>query len=153
MSNERIGNVDISEIVRHMPHRYPFILVDRAIDGEAGKWLRAVKNVTSNESFFAGLPAERRCMPRVLLIEALAQCTGVLCHFSGLSKPEGRTLTLFAGLDRCKFSGAVVPGDQIVFDCHLKRAMRGVVKFSGSGSVEGQEVVAVELTAVLRDRD
>ena len=153
MTNERIGPVDIVEIIRHMPHRYPFIMVDRAIDGEVGKWIRAIKNVTNNETYFAGLPADRRWMPRVLLIEALAQCTGVLCHFSGLSKPEGRTLTFFAGLDHCAFNGAVAPGDQIVFECHLKRAMRGIVKFRGTGTVEKTQVISVELTAALRDRD
>ena len=153
MTNQRIGPVDVVEIVRHMPHRYPFIMVDRAIDGEVGKWIRAIKNVTNNETFFAGLPADRRWMPRVLLVEALAQCTGVLCHFSGLSKPEGRTLTFFAGLDHCVFNGTVVPGDQIVFECHLKRAMRGIVKFRGTGAVEKTQVISVELTAALRDRD
>jgi len=152
MTSERIGPVDIVEIIKHMPHRYPFILVDRALDGEAGKWIRAIKNVTRNETFFHGLPADRRWMPRVLLIEALAQCTGVLCHFSGLSKPNGETLTFFAGLDRCTFSGRVVPGDQIVFECTLKRAMRGIVKFTGRGTVGETQVIAMELTAALRDR-
>lgn len=153
MSNERIGTIDIIHIVRNMPHRYPFVLIDRAVDGEAGKWIRAIKNVTTNESFFGQMPIERRCMPRVLLIEALAQCSGVLCHVSGLSKPEGKTLTFFAGVDKCKFSGTVVPGDQIVLDCYLKRAMRGIVKFSGRGSVNNREVVSMEMTAALRDRD
>ena len=153
MTTTRIGPVDVVEIVRHMPHRYPFIMVDRAIDGEPGKWIRVIKNVTNNESFFNGMPASQRRMPRVLLIEALAQCTGVLCHFSGLSKPNGKTLTFFAGLDGCSFGGAVVPGDQIVFECQLKRAMRGIVKFTGIGTVEDRQVISMELTAALRDRE
>lgn len=152
MTSQTIGAVDITEILQHIPHRYPFILVDRALDGEPGKWLRAIKNVAGNESFFAGIPSGRRYMPRVLLIEALAQCTGVLCHISGLLKPNGQTLTFFAGLDDCRFDGHVTPGDQIVFECTMKRAMRGIVKFSGHGTVNGHRVIAMNLTAALRDR-
>jgi 3-hydroxyacyl-[acyl-carrier-protein] dehydratase len=152
MNPGRIGPVDVVEIIRHMPHRYPFNMVDRVIEGEPGKWIRAVKNVTTSEPFFARLPANRRTMPQVLLIEALAQCTGVLCHFSGLSKPHGQTLTFFAALDQCRFTGSAAPGDQIVFECHLKRAMRGIVKFSGTGEVGDQPIISMALTAALRDR-
>jgi 3-hydroxyacyl-[acyl-carrier-protein] dehydratase len=151
MSN--IGRVEIGEILRHTPHRYPFILVDRALDGIPSKSIRVVKNVTTNEHFFDGIPRDAQRMPRLLLVEAFAQCCGVLCHFSGLSKPHGETLTFFAGIDNCRFYGEVVPGDQVVFDCVLKRASRGVVKFAGRGVVNDKVVVELETTAVLRDRE
>ncbi len=150
---QSIGRVEIDEILKHIHHRYPFLLMDRALDGVPSKWIRVVKNVTANEAFFAGLPPERRTMPRMLLIEAFAQCSGVLCHFSGLSKPMGGTLTFFAGLDHCRFYGDARPGDQLIFECELKRAMRGVVKIAGRGLVDGQVIIELAITAMLRDRE
>ena len=151
-SDARIGHVKIDEILKHIPHRFPFILVDCVEDGVASKWIRVVKNVTSTEPFFLGVPRDKQVMPQLLLVEAFAQCSGVLCHFSGLSKPFGGTLTFFAGIDRCRFFGDARPGDRIVFECTLERAMRGVVKLAGHGSVAGSRIVELSVTAVLRDR-
>lgn len=148
-----IGRVEIDEILKHIPHRYPFLLVDRVLAGEPSKWIRMVKNVTANEPFFRAVAPSRKTMPRLLVVEAFAQCSGVLCHFSGLSKPFGQTLTFFAGIENCRFHGDVRPGDQLVFECELRRAMRGVVKLGGRGLVADRPIVELEVTAVLRDRE
>jgi 3-hydroxyacyl-[acyl-carrier-protein] dehydratase len=150
---DRIGRVEITEILKHTPHRYPFVLLDRAVDGVPSHWIRVIKNVTGNEACITRRPGHQQSMPRLLLVEAFAQGCGVLCHFSGISKPNGQTLTFFAGIDRCRFYGDVLAGDQVVFECELKRAARGVVKFAGKGFVNDAVVIELETTAVLRDRD
>jgi len=142
---------DINEILRHIPHRYPFLLVDRMEACEPNKWVRVIKNVSNNDWFFAGVPAGRRVMPQMLVLEALAQAAGVLCHFSGLTAGMSRLIIFFAGIENARFRGDAVPGDRIVFECVLKRAMRGVVKLTGKAAVNGDAIVETELTAVIRD--
>lgn len=144
---------DIGEILKHIPHRYPFLLIDRMEACEPNKWVRVVKNVSVNDRFFAGIPAAQRVMPQMLVLEALAQTAGVLCHYSGMMSRIGKSIIFFAGIDNCRFGRDVVPGQQIVLECTMKRSMRGVAKLSGTVTVEGDLVLASDLTAVIRDME
>ncbi len=144
---------DVNEILRHMPHRYPILLVDVVEAGERNKWVRTVKNVSANEWYFAGVPHERRVMPQMLVVEALAQAAGVLCHFSGMMSRIGKSIIFFAGIDGCRLERDVVPGDRLVLECEMKRVLRGVAKISGRATVDGATVVSADLTAVIRDME
>jgi 3-hydroxyacyl-[acyl-carrier-protein] dehydratase len=146
-------SAEISEILKHIPHRYPFLLVDRMEACEPNKWVRVIKNVSHNDWFFAGVPASRRVMPQMLVLEALAQTAGVLCHYSGMMSRIGKSIIFFAGVEKCRFGRDVVPGDRITFECTLKRSLRGVAKITGSATVDGELVVASDLTSVIRDMD
>jgi 3-hydroxyacyl-[acyl-carrier-protein] dehydratase len=146
-----IPPADSTEILKHMPHRYPFLLIDRMEACEPGKWVRVIKNVSQDDEFFAGVPFDRRVMPQMLLLESLAQAAGVLCHYSGMMSKIGKTIFFFAGFDKCRFGRDVVPGDQLLLECTMKRAARGVAKLVGKASVNGEMAVESELTAVIRD--
>ena len=151
MQPPSLPSADIAEILTHIPHRYPFILIDRMEACEPGKWVRVTKNVSAQEWFFAGIPAERRVMPQLLVVEALAQSSGALCHYSGLMDRVAKPIVFFAGIDRATFGRDVRPGDQLVLECKLVRAMRDVVKVSGRATVDGEMSVDLQLTAVIRD--
>lgn len=144
---------EIGEILKNIPHRHPFLLIDRMDACEPGKWVRAVKNVTSNDAFFAGVPRDRRVMPQMLVVEALAQSSGALCHYSGLMRDIEKPLIFFAGFDKCRFLGSARAGQSLVLECRLIRAMRDVVKVSGTASVDGEAILELELTAVIRGMD
>jgi 3-hydroxyacyl-[acyl-carrier-protein] dehydratase len=152
-SNTLIPQTDINEILKHIPHRYPFLLIDRLLGCEPNQWARVLKNVSHNEEFFLSLPTDRRVMPQMLLLESLAQAAGVLCHYSGMMSRIGKTIFFFAGFDKCHFGRAVVPGDQLLLECTMKRAARGVAKIHGRASVQGIMVVESDLTAVIRDME
>lgn len=117
---------------------------------EPGKWVRVVKNVTASEQFFVGIPMDRRVMPQLLVLEALAQTAGVLCHFSGMMSEIGRSIIFFAGVEHCEFGKCPVPGDQLVLECTMKRTMRGVAKLSGTGHIDGTLAISADLSAVIR---
>lgn len=142
--------MNINEILQHIPHRYPFLLIDRMEACEPNKWVRVVKNVTVNERFFADARPARRVMPQMLVVEALAQASGVLCHCSGMMTDLGKSIIFFAGIEECQFSGDAVPGDRIVFECTLNRSLRGVAKLFGTATVNGKLIVSANLTAVIR---
>ena len=144
---------DISEILKHIPHRYPFLLIDRMDACEPNKWARVIKNVSQDDEFFTGVPMDRRTMPHMLVLESLAQAAGVLCHYSGMMSRIGKTIFFFAGFDRCRFGRSVYPGDQLLLECSMKRAARGVAKIHGRASVDGELVVESDLTAVIRDME
>ncbi len=136
-----------------MPHRYPFMLIDRMLACEPDRWVKVVKNVSTNDSFFAGVPPSRRVMPQMLVLEALAQTAGVLCHQSGMMSKIGKSIIFFAGVDNCRFGRDVIPGDRIDFECTMKRSMRGVAKMNGTATVDGEVVLSSDLTAVMRQMD
>jgi 3-hydroxyacyl-[acyl-carrier-protein] dehydratase len=146
-----LPSAEIGQILRNIPHRYPFLLIDRMEACEPGKWVRVVKNVTSSEQFFVGVPIDRRVMPQLLVLEALAQAAGVLCHFSGMMSEIGRSIIFFAGVEHCEFGKAPVPGDRLVLECVMKRSMRGVAKLSGSGHIDGTIAISAQLSAVVRN--
>jgi 3-hydroxyacyl-[acyl-carrier-protein] dehydratase len=143
----RIAYID--EILRHMPHRFPFMLIDRMEDCEPGRYVKVVKNVSRSDWFF-DRKSGRDVMPQLLVVEALAQTAGVLCHFSGMTSTIGQTIIFFAGLDKLTCEGDVRAGEQLLLECTLNRSLRGVAKVSGRASVDGKTVVAGDLTAVMR---
>ncbi|MCR4554527.1 MAG: 3-hydroxyacyl-ACP dehydratase FabZ [Succinivibrionaceae bacterium] len=152
MSNEELHPLNIKEIMDLLPHRYPFILVDRVIDytyTDEKKVLKAIKNVTINEPFFQGHFPGKPVMPGVLILEALAQATGIL-SFKVVGKPKDDELYYFAAIDNARFKRPVFPGDQLVLDVELLREVKGIAKFTGVASVDGQVVCTAELMCAKR---
>lgn len=142
--------IDVREIMRHLPHRYPFLLVDRVIDFEAGTRIRAIKNVTINEPFFVGHFADYPVMPGVLIIEALAQAAGILSIKSAGGRAENE-LYFFVGIDNARFKRQVVPGDQLVFEVEQLQAKRGIAKYSARALVDGQVACEAEIMCAKRE--
>ena len=133
---------DISEILAVMPHRYPFLLIDRVLEMDDSK-IRAVKNVTINEPHFLGHFPEFPVMPGVLVIEAMAQAGGFLL-FSQIDERDDK-LIYFTGIDKCRFRKPVLPGDQIRFEVEAVSHKRTIWKFRGKASVEGQLVAEADI--------
>ncbi len=140
-----VETMDIQAILEYLPHRYPFLLVDRVLECEPGKRLKAIKNVSVNEPMFTGHFPERPVFPGVLIMEALAQATGILAFKSQGTKPDGSTLYYFAGIDNCRFKQPVLPGDQMVLEVAVLKAKRSIWKFSAEASVDGKVVASAEL--------
>ena len=137
--------LNIDEIVRLLPHRYPFLLVDRVIECIPGKSIRALKNVTYNEPFFPGHFPGRPLMPGVMIIEALAQAAGILCFVSSGVSPNHDTKFYFVGIDKARFRRPVEPGDQLVLTAQVERALKGIWKFSTTALVGETEVAHAEM--------
>jgi 3-hydroxyacyl-[acyl-carrier-protein] dehydratase len=131
--------MDIHEILKLLPHRYPFLLIDRIISIDMGKSLVALKNITINESFFTGHFPERPVMPGVLILEALAQAGAVLAYKSTNTTHKEGTLYYFAGIDKARFRRVVEPGDQLRLEVKVLRAKRDIWKLEGSAYV-GEEL-------------
>ncbi|VFP79647.1 3-hydroxyacyl-ACP dehydratase FabZ [Candidatus Erwinia haradaeae] len=129
----------IEEIIELLPHRYPFLLVDRVIEFEEHKYLRAVKNVSVNEPFFQGHFPGKLIFPGVLILEAMAQATGILA-FKSAGKLEPGELYYFAGIDAARFKHPVVPGDQMIMDVNFEKTRRGLTRFKGDATVDGKIV-------------
>jgi 3-hydroxyacyl-[acyl-carrier-protein] dehydratase len=142
--------IEAQEIKDYLPHRFPFLLLDRVTDVQPGKSLTALKNVSYNEPFFQGHFPESPVMPGVLVIEAMAQACGVLAVCSQGGKRKEGEITLFAGLDEVRFKRQVVPGDQLIFQVELLAHKRGIGKFRATASVEGQ--LAVEAVIMCAQR-
>ena len=121
--------LDIGEILKQLPHRYPFLLVDRVLSCDPGVSIRGLKNVTFNEPFFQGHFPGFPLMPGVLVIEALAQLSALLAFYSGDAKPCGKSLIYFAGIDGARFKRQVIPGDQLILESEVIRVIRGIGKF------------------------
>lgn len=137
--------MDIQEILEHLPHRYPFLLVDRVLECEPGKRLVAIKNVSVNEPMFTGHFPERPIFPGVLIMEALAQATGILAFKTTETKPDGTSLYYFAGIDNCRFKQPVLPGDQMRLEVEVVKEKRGIWKFTGEAKVDGKVVASADL--------
>ncbi|MCK9200224.1 MAG: 3-hydroxyacyl-ACP dehydratase FabZ [Gallionella sp.] len=142
--------MDIHAILEHLPHRYPFLLVDRVLSVEPGKNIVALKNVTINEPFFPGHYPHHPVMPGVLIIEAMAQVAALLSFKSMDSKPDENSVYYFAGIDGARFKRPVSPGDQLIFKVELTRSMRGVFKFKGVAEVDGQLAAEAELMCTVK---
>ena len=143
--NSKVVTLDISGILRQLPHRYPFLLVDRVLECHRGKSIRAIKNVTINEPFFAGHFPQRPVMPGVLIIEALAQTAGILAFQTAGIIPDENTRFFFVGIDRARFRRPVEPGDQLILTATLERAIRGIWKFATAAHVAEVEVASAEM--------
>jgi 3-hydroxyacyl-[acyl-carrier-protein] dehydratase len=142
---------EIQEIMRYLPHRYPFILVDRILDVIPEKEVVALKNVTINEPFFQGHFPGTPIMPGVLIIEAMAQAGGVLAYESVPEKMQG-SLIYFMGIDKVKFRKPVVPGDQLIINVKILKLRKTAVKMSGTANVNDKLVAEAEFMATLGDR-
>jgi 3-hydroxyacyl-[acyl-carrier-protein] dehydratase len=137
--------MDIQAIMKQLPHRYPFLLLDRVVECTPGESLIALKNVTINEPFFPGHFPQRAVMPGVLILEAMAQATGLLA-FATIGHPPGpNELYYFVGIDKARFREMVVPGDQILFKVKILAAKRSIWKFSGVAEVDGKVAAEAEL--------
>ena len=145
------GELDISIIRRLLPHRYPMLLVDRVLDWEPGQFLRGLKNVTIDEPFFQGHFPAYPVMPGVLVIEAMAQVAGLLTMLSDVARRDGSQLVLFAGIDEARFKRQVMPGDTLVLEANLERAVRGIGRFRTRATVGSELVCEAQLLAAIRD--
>ena len=140
----------IEEIQQYLPHRYPFLLVDRVIEIELGKYIKAYKNVTTNEPFFMGHFPGKQVMPGVLILEAMAQASGILGFKTMGKKPEEGSIYYFVGADSLRFKRPAVPGDQIILESKVITDKKGIWKFDCNASVEGDMVA--EATILCADR-
>ena len=141
----------IQEVMRHLPHRYPLLLVDRVIECEAGKSIVALKNVTMNEPHFPGHFPHYPVMPGVLILEALAQTAAILSYVTENRIPDENSVVYFAGIDGARFKKPVVPGDQLILKVEILRNMRGIWKYATRAEVDGEVAAEAEMMAALRD--
>ena len=142
--------MDIHKILKQLPHRYPFLLVDRVLEIDKGKSIKALKNVTINEPFFGGHFPHRPVMPGVLMIEALAQAAALLSFDMMGTTPDDKTVYYFAGIDGARFKRPVEPGDQLVLHVTLDRMKAGIFKFKARATVGEELAVEAELMCTMR---
>jgi 3-hydroxyacyl-[acyl-carrier-protein] dehydratase len=138
-------SMDINSILKYLPHRYPFLLVDRVLECKRGESIRAIKNVTYNEPFFTGHFPHRPVMPGVMILEALAQAAGILTYATLKRVPNDGTRFYFAGLDKVRFRRPVEPGDQLLLTATVERNMKGIWKLSTTAFVGEAEAVQAEM--------
>jgi 3-hydroxyacyl-[acyl-carrier-protein] dehydratase len=143
--------MDIHEILEHLPHRYPFLLVDRVLEVVPGKSIHAYKNITMNEPYFVGHFPHHPVMPGVLIMEALAQAAGILSFKTMESKPDANSVFYFVGIDECRFKKPVMPGDQLHLHIQIQRQMRGIWKYIAEARVDGEVVAEAKLMCAKRD--
>lgn len=142
--------MDIYKILKQLPHRYPFLLVDRVLEIDKGKTIRALKNITINEPFFQGHFPHRPVMPGVLMLEALAQAAALLSFDALDASPTDEMIYYFAGIDGVRFKRPVEPGDQLILEVELLRMKAGIFKFKGRALVGTELAVEAELTCAMR---
>jgi 3-hydroxyacyl-[acyl-carrier-protein] dehydratase len=145
--------LDIHEVLKYLPHRYPFLLIDRVIDMKEGESIVALKNVTINEAFFVGHFPSRPVMPGVLIVESMAQAGGVLAYKSTNTSPEDGTLFLFAGIDNARFRRVVEPGDQLRLEVKVLRCMREIWKLEGAAYVGDELACSAEFLCARRGKE
>jgi len=153
MSDKAVTSMDIHEILNHLPHRYPFMLVDRVISLELGKEIVAIKNVSMNEPFFPGHFPYHPVMPGVLIVEALAQAAAILSFKTMDTKPSDDSVYYFAGIDNARFKKPVSPGDQLVLKVSIDRVLRGIWKYKGQALVDDIVVAEAEMMCILKAID
>lgn len=141
--------IPINEILNTLPHRYPFLLVDRVTELQPRDYIKGIKNVTINEPFFQGHFPGQPIMPGVLIIEAMAQIAGILAYRSGI---EGKSM-YFMSIENAKFRRPVIPGDQLNFEIKAVKQRGPVWKFQGSATVDAKVVAEAEITAMITDRE
>ncbi|HKE43405.1 MAG TPA: 3-hydroxyacyl-ACP dehydratase FabZ [Steroidobacteraceae bacterium] len=137
--------MDINAVMKQLPHRYPFLLVDRVLECTPGKTIRALKNVTVNEPFFTGHFPHRPVMPGVMILEALAQAAGILAFRTAGIYPDEESRFFFVGIDKARFRKPVEPGDQLILKAELTRSFKGIWKFNTVAEVHGEEVCSAEM--------
>lgn len=150
MTDKAITSMDVHEILNHLPHRYPFMLVDRVLSLEVGKEIVAVKNVSMNEPFFPGHFPYHPVMPGVLIVEAMAQAAAILSFKTMETKPSDDSVYYFAGIDSARFKKPVSPGDQLILKVRIDRVLRGIWKYSGQALVDDVVVAEAEMMCILK---
>jgi len=148
-----MAEMDIGEIMKYLPHRYPMLLIDRVVEFHHGESLIALKNVSYNESYFQGHFPNRPVMPAVIILEAMAQATGILVLRSMDKLPGEKSIYYFVGIDGARFRRPVVPGDQLRIEVNLLRSSRGVWKLRSEASVAGDVVASGDLMGAMREID
>lgn len=139
------SSLDLQRILVYLPHRYPFLLIDRVLEHTPGGEIVAIKNVTCNEPFFQGHFPGRPIMPGVLIIEALAQAAGVLAFRTAGVEPTEHSTFYFVGIDKARFRAPVVPGDQLVLKARVERRIKTIWRFAAEASVDGKTVASAEI--------
>jgi len=142
--------MDIHEILEHLPHRYPFMLVDKVLSLEVAKEIVAVKNVSMNEPYFPGHFPYHPVMPGVLIVEAMAQAAAILSFKTMNTKPNDESVYYFAGIDSARFKKPVSPGDQLILKVKIDRVLRGIWKYSGQAFVDDVVVAEAEMMCILK---
>jgi 3-hydroxyacyl-[acyl-carrier-protein] dehydratase len=143
--------IDIKGVLDLLPHRYPFLLVDRVLECEPGKRIVALKNVTINEPFFPGHFPHHPIMPGVMLIEAMAQAAAILAFQSGEQRADDKSVVYFLGIDEARFKSPVVPGDQLILEARIERYLKGVWRFAAEARVGERVAAAAKMMCALRD--
>ena len=146
-----MSSMDIKEILRYLPHRYPFLLIDRVLSYEPGKEIEALKNVTINEPFFTGYFPHHPVMPGVLIIEAMAQAAAILSFVTMGAKANDQSIYYFVGIDKARFKKPVSAGDTLRLRVTLDRHVRGIWKFNAVARVEEAVVAEADLMCTVRD--
>ncbi len=144
-------SMDIHEILDHLPHRYPFVLIDKVISLDLGKEITAIKNVTINEPFFPGHFPYHPVMPGVLIVEAMAQAAAILSFKTMDTKPSEESVYYFAGIDNARFKKPVGPGDQIILNVKIVRILKGIWKYSGIATVDNEVVAEAGMMCILKE--
>jgi 3-hydroxyacyl-[acyl-carrier-protein] dehydratase len=142
--------MDIHEILDHLPHRYPFVLIDKVTSMNLGNEITAIKNVTINEPFFPGHFPYHPVMPGVLIVEAMAQAAAILSFKTMDAKPSEESVYYFAGIDKARFKKPVGPGDQIILNVKIDRVLKGIWKYSGTASVSDEVVAEASMMCILK---
>jgi 3-hydroxyacyl-[acyl-carrier-protein] dehydratase len=143
--------LDIHEILNHLPHRYPFVLIDRVIDLKLNEEITAIKNVTINEPFFPGHFPYHPVMPGVLIVEAMAQAAAVLSFKTMNVLPSEDSVYYFAGIDNVRFKKPVSPGDQLMLNVKIDRVLKGIWKYKAQAKVDDQIVAEAEMMCILKN--
>lgn len=147
------STMDINEILRLLPHRYPFLLIDRVVDYKVGEYLHGYKNVTFNEPFFNGHFPQRPIMPGVLILEAMAQATGLLAFRTVDRAANADSLFFLVGIDKARFKRPVEPGDQLQLEVRVLNSKRGIWVFEGEAKVDGKLVASAQIMCTERGVD
>jgi len=144
-------SMNINEILDHLPHRYPFVLVDKVLSYKLGKTIEAIKNVTINEPFFPGHFPHYPVMPGILIVEAMAQAAAILSFKTINDKPNDHSVYYFAGVDNARFKKPVVPGDTLKLNVSIERRIKGFWKYKGVALVDNKVVAEAEITCILKE--
>ena len=144
-------SMNINEILDHLPHRYPFVLVDKVLSYEVDKKIEAVKNVTINEPFFPGHFPHYPVMPGILIVEAMAQAAAILSFKTINDKPNDHSVYYFVGIDKARFKKPVIPGDQLKLNVSIERTIKGIWKYKGIAMVEDEIAAEAEIRGVLKE--
>ena len=146
-----MAEMDIGEILKYLPHRYPMLLIDRVVEMQLGESLVAIKNVSYNEPYFQGHFPNRPVMPAVIILEAMAQATGILVLRSIDKLPSEKSIYYFVGIDGARFRRPVEPGDQLRIEVKLIRSSRGIWKLRSDATVDGETVASGDLMGAMRE--